>query len=353
MRQNQEQLIYAQLEKDILGGKYEANERLPGIPELAKLHQVSYGTAHAVVRRLAKNRLVVVEPGRGSYVLGDRPVGVEWLWFVGGSSINNELFDNSTRYLKAFWDTGQAKRTTLNLSFLDVRNLPPPDTLARASRDRGIRGLLVCGHGTHHIDYVDALGKLIPVVSLFGHWEGHSFHYVAPDFTANLDEFLKLCPKDGKNIGFLSFPLAQHPNYERLFDALRGSEGHPQPRKEDCFFGVDQNDAVNWMIGRLSRPEAPRKWIAAVPGLARAALDAAAALKLKPGKDIHVLTFSMLHSDYECLGGRASFGVHQFELTVDTGLDKIIELILAAKKRSEGKSCHVPMEFLPAVASDD
>lgn len=338
------------LEEEILSGKYQLNEKLPGIPTLAKRFGVSYGAAHAVIARLAEKKLVVIEHGRGTFVLGDRPVGIEWIFFTDARNVQDELLNQALDYLRQFWNSEQCGKTTLNLNLCDVRNLQSPKTMTRINHERAIRALLVSGHGRHYLDYVNELAKHSPVVSLFAHWAGEEFSYIAPDTETLIANQLEKCRVGGvKRIGFLSPELDRHPNYNQVHkETLQLSKKYEVPLQGgDCYLG-ERDDAINWIIGRLSRPDPPEYWICPVVGHASAVLEAAKILHLTPGKNISVLTFGMMKSEYKELNGLANFGIHNIKNTVDAGIEQLLKMVW--NPREIGAKIHkvlVPMNFSP------
>lgn len=60
--------IAADIEADINSGSLPADSRLPSADELADVYGVARLTARRAVRHLADRGLVVVSPGRGTYV---------------------------------------------------------------------------------------------------------------------------------------------------------------------------------------------------------------------------------------------------------------------------------------------
>lgn len=338
------------LENEILAEQYQPNEKLPGIPTLAKRFGVSYGAAHAVIARLAEKRLVVIEHGRGTFVLGDRPIGIEWMFFTDARNVQDQLLNQALDYLRQFWNSEQSEKTTLNLNLCDVRNLQSPKTMTKINRDRAIRALLVSGHGRHYLDYVNELAKRSPVVSLFAHWRGEKISYIAPDTESLIAHQLEKCRAGGvKRIGFVSPELHRHPNYDQVHKetSLLSKKFELSLQEGDCFLG-ERNDAINWIIGRLSRPDPPKYWICSVVGHASAVLEAAKILDLTPGKDINVLTFGMLKSDYEELDGLANVGIHNIKNTVDAGIKQLLKMVWSPREtRDKIHKVLAPMEFLP------
>jgi DNA-binding transcriptional regulator YhcF (GntR family) len=337
------------LENDILSGKYQPNEKLPGIPQLAKEFGVSYGKAHNVIKKLAEKRLVIVEHGVGTYALGKQPLAVDWLWFTGADRLYDELIDRSFSFIKDFYKSKDAEKIILSFKLFDVRWLPSPKTFAKANHDCGIRGLIICGHGKHFLKYINKLSSYIPVVSLFGQWKGNSFKYVAPDMELFAEKYFKNMKSKGQNkIGLISAPVENHPNYSTLFNITKkySEANNITFSKEDFFASKDYNDITNWMIGRFSTQNHPKYWLTSSIGHAKAVKNAAEAKSMKVPEDIHIFTFSMLESEYKKTEKNIGIALQQFDLTVKAGIKLLEEMVWDNEKNTINNSVKIPMKII-------
>lgn len=340
------------LEERILKGSYRVNEKLPGLNLLAEEFGVSYGTVHAAVRRLADKRLVVVEQGRGTYVLGSGPMAVEWVIFGNQkANLQSTVIENSLDFLKRYWQDANHPEILLNLNLLDVRNIPPPDIFAEACRMRGLRGLLVQSHGVHFLDYVKKVARATPVVSLFGQWGGDGLHSVSPDFKGAIDEIVTEWKRDGaKALGLCTLRDEDHPNYREFNQAVSSSAREHDLRlnREDCFYGRP-DDALNWVTGKIAFGDHPRHWITISSSFAGGIVKAADKNGLKMGRDIHAFAIDMTDQSYHKFGKRFTLATQQLDQTILAGIRLLERLIGTANDQSEDAgNVLVPLKILPA-----
>ncbi|MHC4872370.1 MAG: GntR family transcriptional regulator [Planctomycetota bacterium] len=335
--------ILSQLENDIQEGKYRQNDKLPSVSSLAKQFNVSYGKAHAAVTALAERGVVSMEPGRGSFVKLSKTFAVEWLWIGDHDFGKGGVFDYAIDYVRNFSGTDMYHDISLSTSFLDVRNMPSPKAFAESCRMRCVEGLLVCGHSTHYLDYVNELSQYIPLVSLFGNWADSQFSYVAADPVSVIDDLLGEWKKAGtESVGFLSANL-EHPNYSNVCEQTsRYAEKNGISFSDDNIFIGNEKDTANWLVGRLSRDNSPRHWITATEGFAYAIIEAAEVLKIDWKKELDVLTFSIIENAYDRFEKSFSVGIYDFSEMLETGISCLREGL----KKGDKQEFKVPMQLL-------
>ena len=314
------------LEERILSGVYKANERLPSITQLAGEFGVSYGTVHTAFSKLASKKLVLIEQGRGTLVIGDKPLSLEWLMFGRAASLLvGGPIDKALSFLRSYWGDYGGSKVLLNFNLLDVRNLPEPEMVAESCRLRCARGLLVSGHGTEYAPYVDRMSRHIPTVSMFGHWDAFNLHCVAPDFGKALAEQLALWRTMGADkIGLCSMPEGTHPNYDEFNRqaVLQAAEAGVELRPEDRFLGRSE-DALPWIAGKIALGNCPRFWLTLSSGYARGVEKAAELHKMRPGRGIHIMSTDM---DEPKLHG-FSVAMQQVDVTVKKGIETLERLV--------------------------
>lgn len=320
--------IVAQVERDILNGKYRLQEQLPSLATFAQANRVSYGTARAAVASLAQRGMVAMQPGRGTFVLGKHPYSFSWLWLGRESSSMAALLSKIVNIVHDYPQQGKHRDVTLNMTLQDVRNIPAPSVFAEACRNSGIRGLLVTNHGQSHLPYVDELASIMPVVSLFARWESKHLNCVMPDAKELICQMLDQWKAQGaKRIGYLTSSL-DHPNYRHVFDLLHE---HAPARglmvdEADTYIG-SVRDAENWSLGRLMRPDAPRHWVTAMEDFTNA-LDKASSFRQSSDKTpLEVLTFAVLPTAIAAKHVRVHVGQHDVGRTIETGIERLKSLV--------------------------
>ena len=343
----QEDRVYQALRHDVLGGVYPLDKRLPGVPTMAKTFGVSYGTAHSAMRRLQDERLVSVQRGRGTFPTPSRVVGIDILWFCRTTDVPT---DPIYQELQATVDSlGDFPEFRVSLRPFDVRSLPRPADLAQDCRRRGVQGLLVVGHGVHHLDFVDELSDRINIISLFGHWPDSRCSYVAPDTAAAIDEVLGRWHDSGQaRVGFLASNL-EHPNY---LAAQRAVVDHAAARSIDFDMGEDRfiggyRDTLKWLIGRFVLAEPPLCWVAAIQDRASLVHQAAAAANFPGHAEIQVLTFAGSSQARAHLAAAITLGVYRLPHMLARGLAVMRGMVWADDSATANPRANlVPYELL-------